>query len=551
MSSIDENITGYSQISHEDDNNHVKVETLLPSKCTVLNATDSEFVYDQLINFRNNVELCSQDDSVPDMYTNQSKEMFSDKVADLKDEILGESLDPFDAICDGDVLNSCSNWMHSSKLELQFDQSDFYSENFYPTSQNQRTGQIHNYSNSQSGDPLMHSSDKITFNCESSLEAWMRDLDHDETHSFAKDFEVTDECGSFSDILFDNEFPNNFFQETERHNNPATFPNSEYSHIKDNGNTSELVNLENNLTKIFGCDNLLNLNKHRPDEILHGNDHFQKPLCSFSSSEQLDKNENTLSKSNVLVTSVAPILILAKKAKSLTEPPPSNIACSSSHKPRLLNERINPHNSEKNSQGKSKSQVFVMKTWGNKDGSLELNFDKCQKKGGASQNSSKHKGNEALLKNFKPAFQNKIKAQKSTPKSSTKIQQMIGICQAKQKYSDQSVLPDHFKKNCNSHPESKSKMFECLPETKSAPTSQNVKNDVGKPKHNFSIKVDKKGCVISLPARNVNSLMVKDLLCLSGRKKERSIMEETDEYRKNIHQIVYKKHLRLERNKNC
>lgn len=554
MSSIYENIPGSLQISHEDDY-HAKVETLLPSKCTIFNATDSEFVYDQLINFRNHVELCSHDDGVHDMYTNQSKEMFGDKQVDflLKNESLEQSLDPFDAICDGDVLNSCS------KLELQFDQIDC-AENFYP-SQHEFAGQIHNYSKSLAGDPLMHSSDKNSFNCESSLEAWMKDLDHDGIHLFAKDFEITDECGSFSDTVFDNEFSSYFFQETEMHNNPATFPMSEYSHIKDNGIISEFVYLEDNPTTHFGFDNLLN--KHLSDENLHGNDHFQKPLYNFSSREQLmkstnmsslqahDKNENTLANSNIMVTSVVPVLILAKNSNNLTEPPHSNTSRNSLHKPKLLYEHSNPQGVEKNSQGKSKSQFFVTKNLGNKDGNIEIDFNKCQRKGEASQNSSIHKGNKASLKNFKTAFQNKIKAQKWTPKRSTETQEMIYISQLKQELSDQSILPDHFKKNNNNHLESKSKNIDSLSEIRAAPALQNVKNNVGKPKQNCSIKLNKKGSVISLPARNVNSLMVKDLLCLSGRKKEKSIMEETDEYRKNIHQVVYKKHLRLERNKNC
>ncbi|CAL1527553.1 unnamed protein product [Lymnaea stagnalis] len=65
-----------------------------------------------------------------------------------------------------------------------------------------------------------------------------------------------------------------------------------------------------------------------------------------------------------------------------------------------------------------------------------------------------------------------------------------------------------------------------------------------------SIKVDKNGCLISLPKNNVNTLMVKDLLYMSGRKKKENIKDATEEYRRNILTIMQRKQLRLKQSRN-
>ncbi|KAK6999725.1 hypothetical protein BgiMline_009396 [Biomphalaria glabrata] len=60
-----------------------------------------------------------------------------------------------------------------------------------------------------------------------------------------------------------------------------------------------------------------------------------------------------------------------------------------------------------------------------------------------------------------------------------------------------------------------------------------------------SIKVDKKGSVMSLPTNTLNTFMVRDLLNMSGRKIEKNIKDLTMEYRANIVKIIQQKQLRL------
>ncbi|BFZ12043.1 hypothetical protein BsWGS_15082 [Bradybaena similaris] len=59
------------------------------------------------------------------------------------------------------------------------------------------------------------------------------------------------------------------------------------------------------------------------------------------------------------------------------------------------------------------------------------------------------------------------------------------------------------------------------------------------------LKVGKRGRYVTLPAKRVNELMVRDLLCISGNKEEMSIRVVTQDYRNNIRRILEQKVKRL------